>query len=330
MTAHFDGFADHRQKSKCIFSQSDIRMSAFACMYFQEPSLLQFQQQREDAQQKNNLRTLFGVANIPQESQWREVLDSLPGTAFAPIFKELLGRLRRHKHLEDDSLWPHVLMCTMDSTPYHSSKQVHGTQGLHKEHKSGEKTYSHAVLQGAIMHPEKKQVIPVMPEAIQNNEGTKKQDCQSNPAKRFIERLKKTDPRQRFLIGGDGLMSHQPLIEVIKDNGMHYILVAKPGDHQYRYEWRNDFPELPAREVVDNKGRTHRYRWQNSVPLQGGVNAVRVNFFEHSVVNKPGKTTDINRGVTDLNITPDKVLMMTRAGRCRWKIENECFNTLKN
>ncbi|MCZ6803790.1 MAG: hypothetical protein O7D86_07635 [Proteobacteria bacterium] len=83
------------------------------------------------------------------------------------------------------------------------------------------------------MHPDKKQVLPVMPEAIQNTDGSKKQDCESNAAKRFIEKLKKTYPRQRFLICGDGLMSHQPLIEVIRENNMHYILVCKPGDHQY-------------------------------------------------------------------------------------------------
>lgn len=330
VTAYFDEVADHRQQGKCIFSQSDILMSAFACMYFQEPSLLQFQQQMENAQQKNNLRTLFGIENIPQESQLREVLDHIPGEVFAPIFKELFGRLRRHKHLEDYTLFPNVLMCTIDGTQYHSSRQVHCAQCLHKEHTRGEKTYSHAVLQGAIMHPDKKQVLPVMPEAIQNTDGSKKQDCESNAAKRFIEKLKKTYPRQRFLICGDGLMSHQPLIEVIRENNMHYILVCKPGDHQYLSEWLSDFPELPTLEIVDNKGRTHRYRWQNSVPLQGQANAINVNFFEHSIINKQGKTSSINSWVTDINMTPDNVLMMTRAGRCRWKIENECFNTLKN
>ncbi|MCZ6803789.1 MAG: hypothetical protein O7D86_07630 [Proteobacteria bacterium] len=66
------------------------------------------------------------------------------------------------------------------------------------------------------------------------------------------------------------------------------------------------------------------------MPLHGQANAINVNFFEHSIINKQGKTSSINSWVTDINITPDNVLMMTKAGRCRWKIENECFNTLKN
>ena len=34
--------------------------------------------------------------------------------------------------------------------------------------------------------------------------------------------------------------------------------------------------------------------------------------------------------VTDLTITPENVEEIMRAGRARWKIENETFNTLKN
>ena len=132
------------------------------------------------------------------------------------------------------------------------------------------------------------------------------------------------------MLCGDGLMSHQPLIEVIKDNRMHDILVCKPGDHKYLYEWLNDFPELPTFEVKDKQERIHRYRWKNDVPLHGQANAIKVNFFEYTISNKQGKTTTIHSGVADIVLTQDNVVKMTKAGRCRWKIENECFNTLKN
>jgi len=125
----------------------------------------------------------------------------------------------------------------------------------------------------------------VMPEAIKNTDGTKKQDCESKAAKRFIENLKKTYPRQGFVIAGDGLMSHQPMIETVIANGMQYLFVAKPGDHlgalgyQYRFEWIEAFDDIPALEVTDKKGRRHQYRWQNNVPLHGKENAIEVNFF---------------------------------------------------
>lgn len=305
-------------------------MSGFACMYFQDPSLNEFQRQMEEERHANNLRTLFGVRHIPKNTQLRDRLDTIPSDTLAPIFKELFNRLRRHKHLEDYAIFPNTLLCVIDGTQYHSSKDIHCEQCLHKTHKNGEITYSHAVLQGAIMHPDKKQVLPVMPEAIQNTDGTDKQDCESNAAKRFIAHLKKAHPRQSFTICGDGLMSHQPMIETIKDHGMHYLLVAKPGDHKYLFEWVNEFSEVPSLEIIDDKGRTHRYRWKNAVPLHGEAHAVNVNFLEYHLINAQGKVTYRNSWVTDFPVSEHNIISLVRAGRCRWKIENECFNTLKN
>ncbi|WP_198262540.1 hypothetical protein [sulfur-oxidizing endosymbiont of Gigantopelta aegis] len=145
----------------------------------------------EEEQNQNNLRTLFNVEKISKNSQLRDILDLIPSKTFAPAFKDLFERLRRHKHLEEYAILPNTLLCVIDGTQYYSSKQIHCDCCLHKEHRTGEITYSHAVLQGAIMHPDKKQVLPVMPEAIQNTDGTKKQDCESNAAKRFIANLKK-------------------------------------------------------------------------------------------------------------------------------------------
>ncbi|MCP3674298.1 MAG: hypothetical protein GY829_07485, partial [Gammaproteobacteria bacterium] len=169
-----------------------------------------------------------------------------------------------------------------------------------------------------------------MPEAIQNKDGTKKQDCESNAAKRFIAKLKKDHPRQGFIICGDELMSHQPMIETIKDNSMHYLLVAKPGDHKYLFEWLNEFTELPSLETIDDRGRTHRYCWKNAVPLHGEANAVTVNFLEYQLINPEGKVTYRNSWVTDFQISGHNIVKLVQAGRCRWKIENECFNLEKS
>jgi len=330
LSSYFNSIAEPEHSTKCNYSHHDVLMSAFACMYFQDPSLNEFQRQMEEERHANNLRTLFGVSHIPKNTQLRDRLDTIPSDTLAPIFKELFNRLRRHKHLEDYVIFPNTLLCVIDGTQYHSSKDIHCEQCLHKTHRNGEITYSHAVLQGAIMHPDKKQVLPVMPEAIQNKDGTEKQDCESNAAKRFIAHLKKAHPRQGFAICGDGLMSHQPMIETIKDNGMHYLLVAKPGDHKYLFEWVNEFSDLPSLEVIDDKGRTHQYRWKNSVPLHGDGNAVNVNFLEYHLINAEGKITYRNSWVTDFPVSEHNIIPLVKAGRCRWKIENECFNTLKN
>lgn len=265
-------------------------------MYFQEPSLVQFQKRMQEEQGFNNLQTLFAVKQIPKDSQLRDILDTIPSDAFAPIFKDYFSRLRRHKHLQHYEILPNLLMCTIDGTHYHSSNKIKCDCCLTQQHKKGAITYSHSVLQGAIMHPDKKQVLPVMPEAIQNTDGDKKQDCESKAAKRLVERLKKAHPRQGFIIAGDGLMSHQPLMETVLDNDMHYLFVTKPGDHSYLFEWLEAFPELPSLEIKDEKGRRHQYRWQNDVPLNGRADTLRVNFIEYSLINEKGKRTYRNTG----------------------------------
>ncbi|VAW64225.1 hypothetical protein MNBD_GAMMA10-775 [hydrothermal vent metagenome] len=327
---HFNAIDDPRQQGKCEFSYHDVLMSAFSCMYFQEPSLAQFQLRMEEAKGKSNLQTLFGVQNIPQDTQLRDIIDTIESDNFAPIFKDYFSRLRRHKHLKDFEVLSGLLMCVIDGTQYHSSTKVKCDGCLTKKHKKGEITYSHSVLQGAIMHPDQKQVLPVMPEAIQNTDGSTKQDCESKAAKRFVGNLKKAHPRQGFIIAGDGLMSHQPMMETVIENGMHCLFVAKPGDHQYLFEWIDAFEQLPSVEITDQKGRVHQYRWKNDVPLNGRADALRVNYIEYSLINEKGKRTYHNSWVTDLEVTQTNIVVLAQAGRCRWKIENECFNTLKN
>ncbi len=329
MAECFSAIPDPRQQGKCSYSQHDILMSAFACMFFQDPSLLHFQKRLEQKYQRNNLKNIFGVSNIPSDNQLREVLDKISSEALAPIFKDFYEKLRRHKHLEGYAILPNVLMCAIDGTQYHSSTSISCNSCLTKEHKTGEITYSHAVLQGVIMHPDKKQVLPVMPEAIKNEDGTKKQDCELNASKRFIANLRAAHPRQKFIICGDGLMSNQPMIEETVAGCMHYLFVAKPGNHKYFVAWLSVFDVLPITEVIDAKGNRHIYTWQNDVPLNGNEKTINVNWFQYQFKNTEGKITKTHSWVTDIEISENNVTAMTKAGRCRWKIENECFNTLK-
>ena len=66
----------------------DVFMSAFAMMFFQDPSLLQFQQRLEDEGHMNNLKTLFHVESIPKDTQMREVIDDVDPEEIAPLFDD--------------------------------------------------------------------------------------------------------------------------------------------------------------------------------------------------------------------------------------------------
>ena len=266
----------------------------------------------------------------------REVIDEVDSTQLRPVFEDYFSRLQRGKHLEQYQLFPGFYLCVLDATQYFSSPTVPCSNCLTAEHKNGDITYSHKVLQAAIMHPDMRQVIPLMPEEIRNGDGNIKQDCEINAAKRLVPKVRKDHPRLGIIFGGDGLFSHQPFIsEVLAVDG-HYILVAKPDDHTFMMEWIEACePEDMGRlRITDVKGRIHIYEWVNDVPLTGAGNSIRVNFFRYQLIckDKTGqeKVTYKNNWVTDFVITESTIITLVKAGRCRWKIENECFNTLKN
>jgi len=333
---HLCNLSEHRQVSRTDYSIHDTMMSGFACMFFQDPSLLQFQERLKEKDHRDNLQTLFGVNNIPKDSQMRDVIDKVDSVELRPVFKDYFSRLQRGKHLEQYQLFPGLYMCSIDATQYFSSKTVHCSNCLTTTHKNGETTYSHKVLQAAIMHPDMRQVIPLMPEEIRNGDGSVKQDCEINAAKRLIPKIKREHPQLGVVIVGDGLFSHQPFILDLLSANMHYILAAKPDDHTYMMEWVEAYEpdEISSIRTTDKKGKIHVYEWVNDVPLNGSENSVKVNFFRYKIIskNKNGeeKITYKNSWVTDFEITENNIMTLVKAGRCRWKIENECFNTLKN
>lgn len=334
LSESFNEIVDWRQKKKVSIDIHDALMSGFACMYFQDPSLLQFQMRMQEEQHRNNLSTLFDVKNIPKETQMREIIDRVNSDHFRPIFKEFYLCLQRGKHLEQYQIFPSMYYFPIDGSEFYSSKDIHCEQCLSKTHKEGSTTYSHQVLQGGIMHPDCSQIIPFMPEQIVNSDGATKQDCEMNAAKRFIVKLRKDFPQLGLLIGGDALFSKQPIIEDVLSQRMHYLFGAKPSDHKYMMKWLDAYDQLNQINFMDEKGRHHHYEWMNEVPLTGQKDSVMVNFLRCTITGKNKKGEDEtlyrNSWVTDLTITEANITTLVKAGRCRWKNENECFNVMKN
>jgi hypothetical protein len=355
LSACFYKIPEHRQASKVDYSIHDALMSGFACMHFQDSSLLQFQKRLEKKHHKSNLHTLFGIKKIPESTQLRDITNAVDGKYFNYFFDEYFHQLQRGKHLLQFQLLPGLYYIPMDGTEYFSSTAISCKKCLktksktkkgkipeeideeryhHDEDESGIR-YSHKAVQIAIVHPDIRQVIPLMPEEICNTDGATKQDCEVNAAKRLIPKLRSAHPQLGMIMGGDDLFSRQPMIEAILAERMHYIFVAKPESHTYLVEWLNAYPKLNELEIVDaKKDIRHVYKWMNDVPLHGKEDAIRVNYFEYQMHTKNKKGKGIigyqNSWVTDLEVTKENVETLVKGGRCRWKIENECFNTLKN
>jgi hypothetical protein len=301
-------------------------------MYFQDKSLLSFQQRMQEEQHRNNLHTLFGVGTLPSDTQLRTVLDTIDSKELLPIFTDYVSRLQRGKHLEVFRFMGNRYLVSLDGTQYFTSYDVKCPHCLERKSKEGTR-HCHQAVQAALVHPSMKQVIPLLCEDIRNEDGTKKQDSEVAAGKRLIKGLRRAHPRLSMVIVGDSLYSHTPFIRMLGQAHMDFILTAKPDDHKVMFEYIEEgTPE--EFQVEGTKGELHRYRFMNDVPLSGQDDAPSVNFFEFSILRPNGSgalvTTYRSSWVTNLTVTRGNIRDLVPAARARWKIENECFNNLKN
>jgi Transposase DDE domain len=307
---------------------TDALMSAFAMFSLKSPSLLAFDKQRV----AGNLGRIYGMARVPCDTQMRERLDPVSPESLRPSFKSIFGQLQRGKALEPMAFLDGHYLLALDGTGYFSSQTIHCASCLHKIHRNGSITYYHQMLGAAIIHPDWREVIPLMPEPIVQQDGTDKNDCERNAAKRFLVKLRQDHPHLKFIVTEDSLSANAPHIETLHDHGCHYILGVKAGDHAYLFKQVQAAEEagrLTDYERHDRAvGVVHRFRFVNDVPLNASRADVRVNFMEYWEIGKD--TVQHFSWVTNLRVSKRNVYTLMRGGRARWKMENETFNTLKN
>ena len=309
-------------------SLTDALMSAFAMFSLKVPSLLAFDKERAEG----NLHTIYGIERVPCDTRMREILDPVSPKWLRPVFKSVFRQLQRGKALEAMAFLDGHYLLALDGTGYFSSQTIHCASCLHKVHRNGSVTYSHQMLGAAIIHPDMRAVIPLMPEPIGKHDGTGKNDCERNAAKRFIIKLRQDHPHLKFIVTEDSLRSNAPHIETLHNHALHYILGVKEGDHAFLFQ-QVQAAEHAGRVTSYERhnratGLVHRFRFVNDVPLNASNVDVRVNFIEYWEIS-PDKVQHFS-WVTDLRVSRRTVFHLMRGGRARWKIENETFNTLKN
>ena len=322
--------SDPRQFSKNpAISIVDHLMSGLAVFGLKCPSLLQYDRKRSDNAVAQNLRDLYHVNNPPSDTYLRERLDHVNPDDIRPAFKKLFAAFQRGKGLEEfEYLDGHVLI-SGDGTGQFSSSTVCCPHCCVKEHQNGTKTYYHQMFGACIVHPDKRNVIPLCPEIILNRDGNSKNDCERNACKRFLENFRREHPHLKAILIEDGLSSTAPHIRMIEEFSLKYILGAKPGDHQFLFEQLHSSEETCYHEIKTQDGYYHQFRFLNGASLNKSNQDVKVNILEYRQTDPKGKEINFS-WVTNILISTINVEKIAKGGRARWKIENETFNTLKN
>ena len=187
----------------------------------------------------------------------------------------------------------------------------------------------------SIVAPNNSKVIPLEPEFVRPQDGAKKQDCELNAAKRWIERNASLSSK-KVIIMGDDLFSKEPFCKLLLEHGFHFIFVCKQTSHTTLYqhlevlEETNEIETFSFRKWNGKFHEHHTYRYANNLPIKKGDNALTVNWAELTVTRTDTKEIIYkNSFITDFLINRANVQSIIESGRARWKVENENNNVLK-
>ena len=150
------GIVDTRQLSKIRYTLRDCYLSAVALRFSSRTPRCS---SSSVAFNFNNLSSTFGVREIPVDSQLRHLIDRHDQQPIMPCFADWIGRLQRCKWLQHFQIFDARYLITLDGSRYFSSEAVHCAHCLTTT-KNGTTRYHHDILQAAIVHPDKRQVLP--------------------------------------------------------------------------------------------------------------------------------------------------------------------------
>jgi hypothetical protein len=130
----------------------------------------------------------------------------------------------------------------------------------------------------------------------------------------------------------DALYANAPHIRQITDYGWRYVLNVKPESHpslERQFAGRQASGQAQESRITDSEGVKHSFAWTNELCLCESATDVKVNYSLYEQTDGRGKATR-RTWVTNLRLAKNTVEKVMRAGRGRWKIENETLNMLKN
>jgi len=327
----FQKISDHRDGNALRYELADVLKSAFAMFSLKSPSLLDFKKQT--VPEESNLHNIFRIEGaIPCDNQMRGILDPLDPSLLRPLFRAGFLRLRQAGLIREYQYWQRLVIVSVDGVEHFSSTKVHCPSCIIRRHRNGVVSYHHAGLAAVLVHPAQTEVFPLDFEPILRQDGAQKNDCERSAAKRLCEELHERYHDLPILLVEDALYANAPYVRQITGYGWRYVLNVKPDSHQSLFK---QFAGRQARGQVkeflqrDEDGAQHYYAWTTDLCLSESATDLKVNFLLYEQTTPDG---EVKRWtwITNLTLQVRTVEKVMRAGRSRWKIENETFNTLKN
>lgn len=327
---------DKRTGQNVQYEVNDAAQAAFAIFFMQSASFLAGQRHLRQAKGKSNAETVFKMKRIPTDTHIRNLLDPVSPREMSDEFRFLLAQLADSGYLSQWHVLDRRLAFSLDGVYYFSSKKISCSKCQRHAHEEGT-VYLHSVITPVIVAPEQPHVLPYVPEFIIPQDGTEKQDCEINAAKRWVQQEADVLRQHCAILLGDDLYSRQPLCEMVLNQGCDFIFVCHRDSHPALYAIVDAVANLgriatfSQRHWNGRHGETWTYRFINDVPLRAAEDALSVNWCDLRVTHEEtGEILYRNEWITSLVLEEENTPEVAACGRARWKSENENNNVLKN
>lgn len=280
----------------------------------------------------------FGL-RLPHQDSICEVLSHMLPEKLDQVKMDLMSALFGQKCLRKYRLFGKHYLVAVDATGVVTFDYPHCEHCLQKKSKNGKVTYFHYVLEAKLVTPQGHS-LSLASEWIENPDGNfDKQDCEQKAFARLAAKIKKQYPRLDICILADGLYPNNTVFDICESNQFKFIFVLqdkalKSVQQDLLLTKRKD----PARTsyVVKNKQRiTREFRLQTDIEYKKqsihwfGCTETRRK--DTPARQKSEQEPTIHHFEYVTNLTPDSnnIIELSAAGRLRWKVENEGFNTQK-
>jgi hypothetical protein len=315
----------------------DAMMAAFSIFFTQSESFLDHQRLMKSNKGKDNAESLFSIEKIPCDNQIRNLLDPVPAATIFMTFQEVYKWLNKNGVLKKFLYLDEEILIALDGTEYFSSKKINCPHCNYRNHRNGTTTYFHGCVTPIVVSPNQKQVINLEPEFIKKQDGHQKQDCENAAVKRWLNKNHQNKYGYPVTLLGDDLYSRQPICELALKQGYNFIFVCLETSHKTLYEWleflkkSGEVATVETKQWDGRKNLIYRYRYASKLPLRDEDSSLEVNWCEVTVIHeKTQKIIYQNNWITNHKISENNVEEIVKAGRSRWKVENEGNNVLKN
>lgn len=300
-----------------------------------------------------NIYKILGLEErdyLPHYVTINECLSKLDPRELEKVRKGMVYALIRKKSFNGARFLGKHWLVIVDATQLFSFKERHCEHCLTKTFNKGtpeERTvYYHQVLEAKLVLGDDI-VVSIATEFMENEtENVGKQDCERKSFQRLAETLKRTFPRLPICLMGDSLYACEPVFETCRVNKWEFLIRYKDGSiptlaaeceaidkmgesERKKVETEKVYPRKPREHVA------HKMKWVNDLEYQGHAVAVMELEIETEKIPKRGKgkgetASRYFQWLTSLRITGQDAHEFAMAGRKRWMIENEGFNTQKN